>query len=162
MIDRVKIRFPIIPGRIYYTGDGREIRIYTTDGGGHYPVHGGIWTTKYGPGYWEPQSWTLEGRKVIGDITDDDIKYEKTGEAKEGMKLYREDIVVKKTGDEIVVTEKEDATPILSLPSCVEKHTEQIIKQVIDLVNSAYESGVKIGEWHKQKEVKAVLGIREA
>ena len=40
------------------TQDGREARVYATDGGGRYPVHGAVKQIDR----WEPESWTIEGR----------------------------------------------------------------------------------------------------
>jgi hypothetical protein len=45
-------------GKQYRTGDGREVRIYTTDGGGIYPVHGAVLRD----GVWSPTSWTGAGK----------------------------------------------------------------------------------------------------
>ena len=44
--------------KTYRTRDGREVRIYATDGGGHYPVHGAI---KKGDDYWDVAGWTING-----------------------------------------------------------------------------------------------------
>lgn len=47
-------------GKQYRTRDGREVRIYATDGGPNgYRVHG-AWKDDYG--YWIMQSWTGNGR----------------------------------------------------------------------------------------------------
>ena len=45
-------------GLVYRTRDGREVRIYATDGGGIYPIHGAVrcddeWTT---------ESWAVDGK----------------------------------------------------------------------------------------------------
>lgn len=45
-------------GKHYRTRDGKEVRIYATDGDGDYPVHGAI----HVDGKWHPESWTAEGR----------------------------------------------------------------------------------------------------
>lgn len=42
----------------YRTRDGREVRIYATDGGGPYPVHGAYKTR----GEWYGSYWTASGR----------------------------------------------------------------------------------------------------
>ena len=42
----------------YTTRDGREVRIYATDGGGHYPVHGAF---KASDGGWIKEDWTSCG-----------------------------------------------------------------------------------------------------
>jgi len=44
------------PG-LLQTRDGREVRIYATDGKGKYPIHGAILTD----GGWEDQTWTHDG-----------------------------------------------------------------------------------------------------
>ena len=41
----------------YRTSDGREVRIYATDGWGNYPVHGAVLRGDQ----WEMSSWTLDG-----------------------------------------------------------------------------------------------------
>jgi hypothetical protein len=49
----------------YKTKDGREIRIYSMEAGGNYPIHGAILLS---PGNsWSPQSWTSEGNSLAGD-----------------------------------------------------------------------------------------------
>ena len=45
-------------GKQYRTRDGREVRIYSVDGGGHYPVHA---ATKSGDG-WSVSKWASDGR----------------------------------------------------------------------------------------------------
>ena len=44
----------------YQTRDGREVRIYATDGADKYPVHGSI---KYETG-WELFTWQLDGMRT--------------------------------------------------------------------------------------------------
>ena len=46
----------------YQTRDGREVRIYATDGADKYPVHGSI---KYETG-WELFTWHLDGMRIPG------------------------------------------------------------------------------------------------
>ena len=46
----------------YRTRDGREVRIYATDGADKYPVHGSI---KYETG-WELFTWQLDGMRIPG------------------------------------------------------------------------------------------------
>jgi hypothetical protein len=41
------------------TREGFDYRIYATDGGGEYPIHGAI---KKEPGLWLPIQWTNRGR----------------------------------------------------------------------------------------------------
>jgi hypothetical protein len=58
--------------KTYRTRDGREVRIYATDGAECLPVHGAIkWVT--GKGWepdiagWRPCSWTKNGKAVDGE-----------------------------------------------------------------------------------------------
>lgn len=46
-------------GLEYTTRDKRRVRIYSTSGGGSYPVHGAIWNTE--EKRWTSQVWTREG-----------------------------------------------------------------------------------------------------
>jgi hypothetical protein len=41
----------------YRTRDGREVRIYATDGGGAYPVHGAV----LGTNFWSATNWSQNG-----------------------------------------------------------------------------------------------------
>jgi len=50
-------------GKQYRTRNGREVRIYATDGNEIYPVHGAI---NMG-GVWKIETWTLEGRHDRAD-----------------------------------------------------------------------------------------------
>jgi hypothetical protein len=44
--------------KTYRTRDGREVRIYATDAGDKYPIHGAIrW-----PNFWSPGNWTETGK----------------------------------------------------------------------------------------------------
>jgi hypothetical protein len=49
------IRFE--PGKYYKTRDGRKARIYITDAGGTYPVHGAVWNTNI----WILHTWQTDG-----------------------------------------------------------------------------------------------------
>lgn len=44
-------------GKFYKTRGGGKARIYATDGGGYYLIHGAIWNG----GVWTASSWTSEG-----------------------------------------------------------------------------------------------------
>jgi len=44
--------------KVYKTRDGREVRIYATDGGGYWPIHGAIQLSCSG---WMPASWDNDG-----------------------------------------------------------------------------------------------------
>lgn len=48
---------PISKDKTYKTRDGREVRIYATDGEQSYPIHGAVRTN----GAWLLQCWTPEG-----------------------------------------------------------------------------------------------------
>lgn len=49
----------------YRTRDGREVRIYATDGGGEHPVHGSVFYPEEKE--WGPEKWTAQGF-WMGDI----------------------------------------------------------------------------------------------
>lgn len=51
----------IAEGRELETANGGEVRIYCTDGGGHYPIHGA--TRFHESDRWTVQSWTDRGRR---------------------------------------------------------------------------------------------------
>lgn len=42
----------------YRTRDGREVRIYATDGENEWPVHGAVWNEDG----WHPVAWMRDGR----------------------------------------------------------------------------------------------------
>lgn len=44
-------------GKQYRTRDGREVRIYAVDGGGHKPIHGAVMNN----GKWVSHIWTAAG-----------------------------------------------------------------------------------------------------
>ena len=52
---------PIKVDKTYYTVDGREARIYSTDGGGTCPVHGAV---KYDD-IWKRQRWKFDGTSCL-------------------------------------------------------------------------------------------------
>ena len=52
-----KLKLPIEVGRKYFTEDGREIRIYATDGAGVLPIHGAI-LKECG---WVASKWYIDG-----------------------------------------------------------------------------------------------------
>jgi len=49
-------------GRELETRGGHPVRIYATDGGGGYPIHGAIWIDER----WIPKSWTKDGLDIDG------------------------------------------------------------------------------------------------
>ena len=51
--------------KIYKTRDGREVRIYATDGRDFYPVHGAI---HQGDG-WQHNCWTKDGKHSLNKTT---------------------------------------------------------------------------------------------
>jgi len=52
----------------YKTRDGEDVIIYTTEGGGDYPVHGAV---KVSPQQTELQQWTSDGRFYINRSDED-------------------------------------------------------------------------------------------
>lgn len=52
--------------KTYRTRDGREVRIYATDGGGDYPVHGAI----LGHDGWQHFMWRGNGKSYFDDFDD--------------------------------------------------------------------------------------------
>ena len=50
--------------KTYRTRDGREVRIYATDGYGSYPVHGAVLTEEG----WFPRHWTEQGELSNGRL----------------------------------------------------------------------------------------------
>jgi hypothetical protein len=57
----------------YKTRDGREVRIYATDGTGVFPVHGAI---KHGDG-WSSFTWANNGSSVSSATSKPRIKFER-------------------------------------------------------------------------------------
>jgi hypothetical protein len=55
--------------KTYRTRDGREVRIYATDGGGPYPVHGAV----LGTNFWSATNWSENGSYRINH---DDHEYD--------------------------------------------------------------------------------------
>ena len=55
----------------YQTRDGREVRIYATDGGGPQPVHGAI----SGLNFWSTANWSKNGSYTVvyGQEHDNDL-----------------------------------------------------------------------------------------
>lgn len=55
----------------YRTRDGREVRIYATDGGGPQPVHGAI----FGLNFWSTANWSKNGSYTVvyGQEHDNDL-----------------------------------------------------------------------------------------
>ena len=56
------------------TRDGRQVRIYATDGYGDYPLHGAFLREEG----WHKESWTAEGKYVVGEDNEWDIINVKT------------------------------------------------------------------------------------
>jgi hypothetical protein len=50
----------------YRTRDGREVRIYATDGRGIYPVHGAVKVE----GGWLPYTWKATGVEGVNNVND--------------------------------------------------------------------------------------------
>lgn len=58
-------------GKFYRTRNGHKVRIYATDGGGEYPVHGAIYLDD---GVWISRTWTSNGfYSSIDDTSDSDL-----------------------------------------------------------------------------------------
>lgn len=55
----------------YQTRDGREVRIYATDSGGLYPVHGAIRSDE--ENLWGVDSWRETGSYVVGYEAKEDL-----------------------------------------------------------------------------------------
>jgi len=55
----------ISKNKTYRTRDGREVRIYATDGGGDYPVHGSVKTNDG----WRSRTWVSNGQ--VGPFEND-------------------------------------------------------------------------------------------
>jgi len=53
--------------KTYRTRDGREVRIYATDGHGTYPIHGASNDSKYG---WVPHAWLPDGKHASYTVHD--------------------------------------------------------------------------------------------
>ena len=53
------------------TRSGRPIRIYATDGGGHFPIHG-AWQNENGG--WNSAEWTWEGTRSFPPTTEIESK----------------------------------------------------------------------------------------
>ena len=71
---KIPVRFPLKPGKTYYTRDEREVRVYATDGCGKFPIHGAFRKGKdIG---WEMDIWSETGRAVPEYLDDLDIVYE--------------------------------------------------------------------------------------
>ena len=57
--------------KTYRTMDGREVRIYATDGVGDYPIHGAMLCDKGWHGeYWTAQGETYSGRSHLHDLVE--------------------------------------------------------------------------------------------
>jgi len=70
---KVRVRFPIEVGKTYYTRDGRKVRIYATNSGGVYPVHGAYLMGEE----WIGETWTSEGQWLEKEENNLDITHEK-------------------------------------------------------------------------------------
>jgi len=69
---KIKLRLPIEVGKTYYTKDGRKVRIYATNSGGVYPVHGAYLMEEE----WIGETWTSEGQWLEKEENDLDITHE--------------------------------------------------------------------------------------
>lgn len=58
----------------YRTRNGRDVRLYATDGGGRWPVHGAT----FSDGIWKISTWNEEGlilSRIIGDLDLVEVTY---------------------------------------------------------------------------------------
>lgn len=60
----------ITPGKLYRTRDGRKARVYATDGGGSYRVHGAVFRID---GIWLLSTWTINGQSDTFTETKNDL-----------------------------------------------------------------------------------------
>ena len=71
----------IEPNKFYRTRNGLQARIYATDAGGTYPIHGAV---LYYGAHWIPQTWTREGRQsAVGGREANDLIAEWTDSPKD-------------------------------------------------------------------------------
>lgn len=63
-------KFDLKCPRGHTTRDGREARIYATDGGGVYPIHGAVKKTN---GEWRVHQWNINGFWHDENETDNDL-----------------------------------------------------------------------------------------
>jgi len=71
---KMKLRLPIKTGKTYYTKNDKKVRIYATDGGSAYPIHG-AWLNK--DNIWTVLSWDTHGHTNRIKATEDlDITHE--------------------------------------------------------------------------------------
>ena len=72
----------------YRTRDGREVRIYATDGFGEFYVHGAVRNTRGG---WEPRNWPGDGRIEVKDCPLDLIEVKPRIKREVWVNVYRHD-----------------------------------------------------------------------
>jgi len=68
---KVKLRLPIEVGKTYYTRDGKEVRVYATDGGYATPIHGAELQREG----WVARQWEKDGTHIQN--SDSKITHEK-------------------------------------------------------------------------------------
>lgn len=70
------------------TANGGEVRIYCTDGGGAFPIHGAVQAEESGP--WSVREWTAEGQYEKNGSSDLDLVIEsRTIELDLWLNVYR-------------------------------------------------------------------------
>lgn len=62
-IRKSKPKMLVSTDKQYRTIEGKEVRIYSTDNGGNYPVHGAVRDEKHDQ--WDIYEWTAEGKQCI-------------------------------------------------------------------------------------------------
>ena len=71
----------------YRTRDGREVRIYATDGKDEWPVHGAVWNEDG----WHPVTWMRDGRWSHQDTLTDLIEVKPRIKREVWVNVYRHD-----------------------------------------------------------------------
>jgi hypothetical protein len=71
---KIPVKFPIEVGKKYYTEDGREVRIYATDAGGVFPIHGAVFEKC--EKLWIEKAFSCEGKCQNGWEERTNIMYE--------------------------------------------------------------------------------------
>ena len=71
---KIPVKLPIQAGKNYYTKSGTKIRIYATDAGWPYPIHGAVWEDE--DEKWKIRIWELDGTTFDEGDFSMDIVYE--------------------------------------------------------------------------------------
>ncbi len=85
--DMPKMKSKIEVGKKYKTRDGRDARVYATDGGGKYCVHGAIKNSDA----WHDCVWTGDGQfEANGRLPESDIIFDDIASLRSECRQYRE------------------------------------------------------------------------